>query len=182
MTLALLITTGFWKIEKNRERPLSSAPHAGAAAPAQARSPMEGKQAPDFTLPSLAGGEITLSDYRGKLVFLNIWATWCAPCREEMPSMQKLYKKFADRKFVMLTVSIDENRADIPPFVEELGLTFPIALDTQSRVAQLYGLTGVPETFLISPAGKVLHHIVGPSDWFEPGIVGAFDSMLRKLD
>lgn len=192
LALCMVIATGFWKIGKNREEPLQLLDMPRAQAPAQGapgaapkiqpaqKSNMEGKPAPDFTLPALDGKKIRLSDLRGKMVFLNIWATWCPPCREEMPSMQKLHEHFKGKDFVMLTVSIDEKKEDVAAFVKELGLTFPVALDPEQKVTAGYGITGVPETFLIDKNGIVLHHLIGPGDWNNPGIAGAFEGLVNR--
>lgn len=171
LTLILIVMTGYWKMEKSREIPLKPADQVAASD--SPRPAMEGKPAPAFTLPLLGGGEISLAGNRGKFVFLNIWATWCGPCREEMPSMQRLYEKMAGGKFEMIALSIDEDISKVEEFVKEFNLTFPIALDPKQTVAVQYKITGVPETYLISPDGVVMHHIIGPGEWDNPGIVSA---------
>jgi peroxiredoxin len=99
-----------------------------------------GLPAPDFTFPDLNGKVVSLSDYKGKVVFINIWATWCLPCREEMPSMQKLYDQFKGEAFEILAVSIDSaGRKAVAPFMRELNLTFPALLDTRGDIRSLYG-------------------------------------------
>ena len=125
-----------------------------------------GSAAPDFTLPLMKGGEVSLSDYRGKVVLLNIWATWCNPCREEMPSMQQLYQNMKGKPFEILAASIDtRGSTDVEPFVKQLGLTFPILLDSDKKVDAMYQATGVPETFIIDKNGTVRDHILGPVNW-----------------
>ncbi len=185
LTLVLLATTMFWKIEKSRELPLPTIEEARRANPnvgekERPKSVMEGKVAPDFSLPLMGGGTMTLSDYRGKVVLLNFWATWCPPCREEMPSMQKLYKHFEGKPFEMLTVSIDEKTELVEPFMKELGLTFPVAFDPGQIAAKNYNMTGVPETFLIDKEGTIMHHLIGPGDWYSPGLVSAFESLVNR--
>ena len=129
-------------------------------------SSRSGYPAPDFTLPDLNGTQYRLSDLRGKVVFLNLWATWCLPCRTEMPAMEELYRRLKHRDFVMLAVSEDVEGADIvAPFVAELGLSFPVLLDPDARLSPRYGVTGYPETFLIDREGRVVHHTVGPAHW-----------------
>ena len=126
----------------------------------------EGSAAPDFTLPLMNGGEVNLSDYRGKVVLLNIWATWCNPCREEMPSMQQFYQNMKGKPFEILAASIDtRGSTDVDPFVKQLGLTFPILLDSDKKVNNLYQATGVPETFIIDKNGIVRDHTLGPVNW-----------------
>jgi len=125
-----------------------------------------GDTAPDFTLPLLRGGEATLSDYRGKVVLLNIWATWCNPCREEMPSMQQLYQNMKGKPFEILAASIDSRGSvDVEPFVKQFGLTFPILLDADKKVNDMYSATGVPETYIIDKNGVVRKHTLGPVNW-----------------
>ena len=126
-----------------------------------------GKVAPDFQLPDLADKQLRLSDYRGKVVFLNFWATWCKPCREEMPSMEVLYKNFEKDGLVILAVSIDRvtTKKEIPPFVKGLNLTFPVLVDSWGQTDKRYKLMGVPETYIIDQQGILREKIIGPRDW-----------------
>ncbi len=126
-----------------------------------------GMVAPDFELPDLDGKTMRLSDFRGKVVFLNFWATWCKPCREEMPSMEVLYKNFEAKDFVILAVSIDRvtTKKDIPPYVKSLNLTFPIFVDSWGHTDKRYKLMGVPETYIIDRQGVLREKIIGPRDW-----------------
>jgi peroxiredoxin len=138
-------------------------------------------QAADFTLPDLHGNSVQLSALRGKVVFLNLWATWCPPCRAEMPSMEALYQRFRDRDFAMLAVAEDSDGAtSVAPFVRDLGLTFPILLDTDNRLPARYGVTGYPETFIIDRAGNVAKHFIGPEDWSRPEMIAYIESLLRQ--
>jgi peroxiredoxin len=126
-----------------------------------------GKEAPDFVLPNLNEKSVRLSDYRGKVVFLNFWATWCKPCREEMPSMEVLYKSFDRDGLVVLAVSIDRvtTKKDIPPFVSSMNLTFPVLVDSWGQTDKRYKLMGVPETYIIDQQGILREKIIGPRDW-----------------
>lgn len=126
-----------------------------------------GKEAPDFNLPNLEDKPVKLSDYRGKVVFLNFWATWCKPCREEMPSMEVLYKNFEKDGLVILAVSIDRvtTKKDIPPFVKGLSLTFPVLVDSWGQTDKRYKLMGVPETYIIDQQGILREKVIGPRDW-----------------
>lgn len=145
----------------------------------QSRSRL-GYPAPDFTLPDLSGRRHTLSQYRGKVIFLNLWATWCPPCREEMPGMQKLYRELAGSDFVMLAVSEDaDGAAAVEPFVRELGLTFPVLLDPVGNLPHRLGITGYPETFVIDRHGNIVRHFVGPYDWTDPRYVEYFRSLIN---
>lgn len=126
-----------------------------------------GKIAPDFALPDLVDKDVRLSDFRGKVVFLNFWATWCKPCREEMPSMEVLYKNFERDGLVVLAISIDRvtTKKDIPPFVKSLNLTFPILIDSWGQTDKRYKLMGVPETYIIDQQGVLREKVIGPRDW-----------------
>jgi cytochrome c biogenesis protein CcmG, thiol:disulfide interchange protein DsbE len=126
-----------------------------------------GKVAPDFALTDLDDKPIRLSDFRGKVVFLNFWATWCAPCREEMPSMEVLHKNFEKDGLVILAVSIDRvtTTKDIPPFVKGMNLTFPVLIDSWGKTDKPYKRMGVPETFIIDQEGVIREIVIGPKDW-----------------
>jgi peroxiredoxin len=123
---------------------------------------------PDFTLSTPDGKKLSLKDFRGKLVFLNFWASWCVPCREEMPAMERLYKEFKDKNFVVLAVSVKDRRQDAIDFVKELKLTYPIALDPEGQAGLLYGAWGLPTTYLIGPKGEGLARAWGPAEWYGP--------------
>ncbi len=126
-----------------------------------------GKVAPDFALTDLNEKPTRLSDFRGKVVFLNFWATWCAPCREEMPSMEVLHKNFEKDGLVILAVSIDRvtTTKDIPPFVKGMNLTFPVLIDSWGKTDKPYKRMGVPETFIIDQEGVIREIVIGPRDW-----------------
>jgi len=128
-----------------------------------------GSPAPNFQLYDLAGRLVTLSNYRGRIVFLNFWATWCGPCRVEMPAMEALYQEFNRRDFEILAVSTDQQGAAVTrPFSEEMGLTFPILHDSDFRVGVAYGARTLPMTFLVNRQGIITHRIFGARDWQSP--------------
>jgi peroxiredoxin len=140
-----------------------------------------GSPAPNFTFPDLNGQQINFSDHRGKVVLVNIWATWCAPCRQEMPSMQKLYERFKGENFEILAVSIDSTgREAVAPFMRKLNLTFPALLDPKGDIGPLYGATGVPESFIIDKEGIVVQKIIGPIDWATPQAFQFFQDLINK--
>jgi cytochrome c biogenesis protein CcmG/thiol:disulfide interchange protein DsbE len=140
-----------------------------------------GFPAPDFTLQDLSGQVYRLADFQGKVVFLNVWATWCAPCRMEMPSMERLYRRFQGSDFVMLAVSEDEDgAAAVRPFVDDLGLTFPILIDRDGTIPQRYGVTGYPETFVIDRQGRVAQHLIGPENWASEQVFDFFSRLLAQ--
>jgi peroxiredoxin len=123
---------------------------------------------PDFTLPNLDSKKISLKDFRGKLVFLNFWATWCVPCREEMPAMEKLYQEFREKNFMVLAVNVKDRKQDAVNFAKELKLSYPIVIDPDAQVGLLYGAWGLPTTYLIGPKGEGLARAWGPAEWYSP--------------
>lgn len=124
---------------------------------------------PNFALPNMAGKKLSLKDFRGKLVFLNFWASWCIPCREEMPAMERLYQEFKGRGFVILAVNMMDKRKDALAFIQELKLTYPVVFDPDGDVGLLYGTWGLPTTYLVGPKGKGLARVWGPAEWYNPG-------------
>jgi peroxiredoxin len=126
-------------------------------------SPREGFPAPDFTLMTLEGEPATLSAYRGKVVIVNLWASWCAPCRAEMPTIQKLYAANREGGLVVLAVNstIQDSEASARSFVNELGLTFPVLLDVDGAVSRRYLLRALPSTFIIDRQGVIRTVIIG---------------------
>ncbi|MDR1586743.1 MAG: TlpA family protein disulfide reductase [Treponema sp.] len=131
----------------------------------------------DFELPLLEGGRLKLSDLKGRPVFLNFWATWCGPCRSEMPSMEAVYKRLKDRGFGILAVNIGEDSEDVLPFMKRYKLSFPVALDTSSDVAVRYGIQAIPTTYIIDKRGLIVSRVVGSIDWNKPRIITAFESL-----
>ena len=143
--------------------------------------PKPGIQAPNFTFPDLKGERISLTDYKGKVVLLNIWATWCPPCVEEMPSMEKLYGEFKDEDFEILAVSIDTSGARIvAPFMKKHGLSFPILLDPDGAVTDLYGTIGIPESFILDKEGLIIKKVIGPVDWAAPGVINFLRDLAQR--
>lgn len=140
-----------------------------------------GVLAPDFTFPDLNGKRVRLFDHRGKVVLINIWATWCAPCREEMPSMEKLYNRFKGEDFEILAVSIDSTgQKAVAPFMHELNLTFPALLDPEAKIRGLYGVTGVPESFIVDKKGIVVEKVIGAVDWATPEVFRFFQDLIQR--
>lgn len=145
------------------------------------RPPGKGMPAPDFTLPDLDGKMVSLSDHRGEVVLLNIWATWCPPCVEEMPSMEKLYRELKDENFEILAVSIDVSGAKaVLPFMEKHKLSFPALTDTGGILQRLYQTTGVPESFIIDENGIIVEKVIGPRDWAAPGAIRFFRDLIQR--
>ena len=127
-----------------------------------------GKPAPDFDTLDLDGKVWSLSKLKGKVVFINFWATWCSPCREEMPSMQRLYTKLPKDKFEMIALFNNDKKPAVRNFVSQLGLTFPILSDEHNFAGTKYGLTGLPETFIVDKQGVIREKIIGPAKWDSP--------------
>ena len=145
------------------------------------RSIQPGAEAPDFAFSDLNGVEVSLAAYRGKVVLVNIWATWCLPCRQEMPSMQRLYEKFKGENFEILAVSIDsEGREAVAPFMRKMNLTFPALLDPGETIRPIYGITGVPESFIIDKKGIVVEKIIGPINWGTPKVFLFFKDLINQ--
>ena len=132
-----------------------------------------GGEAPPFEYPLLGGGNASLANQKNKVVLINIWATWCAPCLDEMPGLQRLYARMKEdgAPFEILAVSIDALGADaVEKFVERFGLTFPILLDSRGSIKKLYRTTGVPETFILDRQGRLLQKIIGVRKWDTPAV------------
>ena len=127
--------------------------------------PSRQKVAEDFTLKTIGGGSFRLSDHRGKTVLMNFWATWCGPCREEMPAMERLYQRHRDQGLVLVAISLDANPALVPPYVKESKLTFAVALDPKADVANKYGVRALPSSFVIDRQGTMTALALGPRAW-----------------
>jgi peroxiredoxin len=140
-----------------------------------------GAAAPDFELPSLSGHPEALAAYRGRVLFVNFWATWCAPCREEAPALQVLYERLRAEGFAVLAISIDDAgaREKVESFVRDLSLDFPVLLDADQRVYRAYQAYGVPETFLVDRDGRVVERFIGPKSWDDPRYERAIRSLLE---
>ena len=142
----------------------------------------EGAEAPGFRLPSLAGEQVDLGSYRGKVVVLNFWATWCPPCVAEMPSLQRLDRALGPEGLAVVTVSTDEDQEALEEFVTRYGLDLPVLLDPGGRVASRdYRTTGFPETFVLDRAGVLLSHTVGPAEWDSPDALAHFRGLLDPV-
>ena len=139
-----------------------------------------GIPAPDFTFPGLDGKMVSLSDYKGKVVLVNIWATWCPPCVDEMPSMEKLYRKFKGENFEILAISIDEPGSEaVAPFMKKTRLTFPALIDSKGAIKPVYRISGIPESFIIDKHGILIKKIVGPVDWAAPKVFRFISSLIQ---
>jgi peroxiredoxin len=141
----------------------------------------KGVPGPIFNLPGLDGKMVSLDNYKGKVVLLNIWATWCPPCVDEMPSMEKLYQELKGEAFEILAVSIDVLGAkEVIPFMKKYKLSFPALTDTNGAIKSLYQTTGVPESFIIDKDGIIVEKVIGPRDWATPGAIRYFRNLIQR--
>ena len=141
--------------------------------------PMEvGSQSVAFSLPDLSGHKQTLP--KGQVVLLNFWATWCPPCRQEIPSMVELYKRFAPSGLKVIAVSVDQRQKDLSSFVKEYQIPYEVLHDGNAVVSHRYGVFRYPESFLIDRNGVVRRHVVGAVDWLSKPVLGTIKAMLAK--
>jgi len=166
---------------------------AGAAAPAAERAPdlwekfgvvefADGQPAPAFALQDLDGRTHALADFKGQVVAVNFWATWCTPCEWEMPSMEVLHRRYRGKPFVLLGVSVDTGAADIfvRPYVKGKTITFQILLDPTLKTSRAYRVRGLPTTFFVGPDGQLLGQVHGPRDWTTPEAFAFIDHLLAR--
>lgn len=137
-----------------------------------------GSPAPDFELKDSNGNLWRLSDIRGKVVFINFWATWCPTCRSEMPYKERLYEKMQGRPFQMFGVLFRDNPRNLIPYFQRQMVSPPTLISPENEMAKLYGITGVPETFIIDKNGIVREKIVGPMEWDSPEAIALIEKWL----
>jgi peroxiredoxin len=151
---------------------------AYAIKPGKGLSEVPGKpQAPAFELVDLDGKIHHLSDYRGKVLVVNFWATWCPPCREEMPSMERAWQKMKQEGMVMMAINVGEDEDTIFQFTANYPVTFPLLLDQDSEVVGRWGVRGLPTTYVVDPRGRVVYRAIGGREWDDPGLL----EMMRAL-
>jgi len=153
---------------------LALAPYAGAA---EVR-PWGGGPTPPLELKDLAGATHRLEDYRGKVVLLNFWATWCAPCLSEMPSIERLKKRLAGRPFVVLAVNVDEPESRIAKFLQQTPLDFPVLPDPGARITKSWKVRILPATFLVGRDGRIRYTVTGELDWANEQVVSLVAELL----
>jgi peroxiredoxin len=136
-------------------------------------------KAPGFVLKNMDGEHVSLAALRGKVVLLNFWATWCRPCKEEMPAFEKLYAKYKDRGFVVLAVSINRSKTSITGFLEDMDLSYHILMDDDSRVLKLYKVYSIPTTFLIDKTGLIVKKYHGQEDWTSTEMASTIEELLK---
>jgi peroxiredoxin len=165
-----LVCASVYLVSSSSSRPPSEA----------VKSVVAGDLAPDFQLEDTKGNKVTLSDLRGKVVLVNFWATWCPPCIEEMPSMERLNEVLAGDEFVMLAVNTESNgRSVVPAFLEKTPYTFPILYDDKGDVQKRYGVFKFPESFIVNKDGTVAEKIIGPLDWSSLKTITYFKDLIK---
>lgn len=142
--------------------------------------PQVDEPVPGFTLPDLEGREHQLADYRGRVVVLNFWATWCPPCVDEMPSLQRLHRALSDEGLSVLALSVDERFSDIVEFRDEYDLTFTLLHDNGRKVSRAYQTFKYPETYIVDRAGRLKSKVVGPRDWAAPSVIRDMVELLEE--
>ena len=146
-----------------------------AAGLAVAKEPLD---AESFELASLAGGTVHLNDYLGRVVFLNFWATWCPPCRDEMPSMERLHRLLGGRGLEIVAVDLQEPKDTVQKFVKDNSLTFTVLLDARGEVGGAWGAQSIPTTYLIDRKGRILARSIGGRQWDSADMVALFEAVL----
>lgn len=164
---------------------IASAPRALASAPDNPQEQLlhelpDTPQAPDFNLADMDGARHRLSDYRGKVVIINFWATWCPPCREEMPSMQRAWGQLEREGVVMLAVNVGEDEDTIFTFTANYPVDFPLLLDSDSAVIQSWPVRGLPTTFVIDTKGAIVYRAIGGRAWDSPGILDTLRALRSR--
>ncbi len=136
-------------------------------------------QALDFTLPDLDGKPHRLRDYRGQVVVLNFWATWCPPCRHEIPSMQRAFEKLKADKVMILAVHVGGSVDKVWDFFADYEVTFPVLIDKHSKIAKAWPMQGLPTTFVIDPSGRIVYRAIGGRDWDAPQILKSLQALAQ---
>ncbi|MCB1869272.1 MAG: TlpA family protein disulfide reductase [Gammaproteobacteria bacterium] len=153
--------------------PFSEAQQAGRGLTKLADTP----QAPEFVLRDLDGNQHRLSDYRGQVVIINFWATWCPPCREEMPSMQRAWESLKNDGIHMLAINVGEDEDTIFQFTANYPVDFPLLMDSDSGVINQWPVRGLPTTFVVDPKGRISYRAIGGREWDDPALL----SLVRAL-
>jgi len=147
--------------------PLSPAQQAGKGLTKLPEAP----QAPDFVLNDLDGNQHRLSDYRGQVVIINFWATWCPPCRAEMPSMQRAWEQLEEEGILMFGIDVGEDEDTIFQFTGNYPVEFPLLMDSDSGVINQWPVRGLPTTFVVDPKGRIVYRAIGGREWDDPSLL-----------
>jgi len=138
-----------------------------------------GDTAPDFTLPTLGAGSLSLRDYRRQVVLVNFWATWCPPCVEETPGLERFAQQERNQGVTVISISVDQDANALQRFVTQYRLSFPVARDPDQAVASRYGTFKFPETYILDREGKVAEKVIGPADWQDPRLLTFVQELAR---
>ncbi len=141
-----------------------------------------GDPAPGFTLPQLPSGKLSLDQYHGQVVVLNFWATWCPPCIEETPSLEKFATRMKPDGVTVIGISVDEDGQALNQFVQHFQLSYPVARDPQAALAHRYGTYKLPETYIIGRDGHVAEKIIGATDWTDPRMIAFVKSLASTTE
>ncbi len=140
----------------------------------------DNKKAPYCCLEGLNGEKVQLNALKGKIVFLNFWASWCGPCKEEMPSVEALYQRYKERDFVFLTISVDyEGSEPVRKFIERHRYRFPVLLDPKGETLDLFEISKIPSTLIFDKRGKMVGRVIGPRNWSSPEVFSLIDQLLN---
>ena len=131
-----------------------------------------------INLKDLNGNNINLSDFHGKIVFLNFWTTWCPTCRIEMPSMEKLYQKLKNKDFAMVTINLQESASQVKAFFEEFKLTFTVLLDSNGEVGASFGIRAIPTTYILDKTNRIIGLVNGPREWDSKEAIALFENLI----
>ncbi len=134
----------------------------------------------DFDLPDMDGKRHRLSDYRGKVVIVNFWATWCPPCRKELPSMNRAWARLQKAGVMMLAVNVGESEDVIFPFMADYPIDFPVLLDQEGEIIDRWPVRGLPTTFVIDPHGRLVYQAIGGREWDDPELLGMVRALARR--
>lgn len=155
------------------------APVTVAAPPAQTLTPLEPRpEAPDFTLVDLDGMTHRLADLRGRPVIVNFWATWCPPCRDELPSMERAWAQLRDEGIALLAINVGEDEATVFPFTANYPVSFPLLLDLDGAVIGAWPVRGLPTTFVVDPQGRIAYRAIGGRAWDDPELLRPVRALL----
>ena len=131
-----------------------------------------------INLKDMNGNNISLSDFKGKIVFLNFWTTWCPTCRIEMPSMEKLHQKLKNEDFAMVTINLQESASQVKAFFKEFKLTFTALLDSTGEVGASFGLRAIPTTYILDKTGRIIGLVSGPREWDSKAAIALFENLI----
>jgi peroxiredoxin len=183
LLLLLMLASGFTGCGKEEQSNPGTTEKEGKESSGQAlkESPEEGFLAPGFSLPDLKGATVSLSDYRGKVVLLNLWATWCGPCRREIPSLERLYQMRKDEDFEILAVSLDRtSTSGVASFVANSRMSFPVLVDPSGKVGRDYWARAIPSSFLLDKKGVIRWVVRGAREWDDAFALSKIDELLAE--